>query len=112
MSARIELDDVAVSFPSAGSERLVALDGVSLAVEPGEIVALIGPNGSGKSTLLRVIAGLLPADRGSVSIDGRPVTGPGSDRLVVFQETALYPWMTTRENILYGPKAQGGLGAQ
>ena len=76
MSARIEIRDVAVSFPGAGSERLAALGGIDLAIEPGEVVALIGPNGSGKSTLLRVVAGLLAPDRGSVAIDGEPVDGP------------------------------------
>ena len=101
MSARIEIRDVAVTFPGAGSERLAALGGVDLAIEPGEVVALIGPNGSGKSTLLRVVAGLLAPDRGSVSIDGRPVTGPSSRVGLVFQEPRLLPWRTTAENVAY-----------
>ena len=101
MSARIELRDVAVTFPVAGKERLAALGGVDLDIEPGQIVALIGPNGSGKSTLLRVIAGLLAPDRGSVSIDGATVTGPSPRVGLVFQEPRLLPWRTTAQNVAY-----------
>jgi NitT/TauT family transport system ATP-binding protein len=100
-AGRIELRDVAVTFPSSGEERLVALDGVDLVVEPGEIVALIGPNGSGKSTLLRIIAGLLTPDRGAVAIDGAPVLGPSPRVGIVFQEPRLLPWRTTEENVAY-----------
>jgi ABC-type nitrate/sulfonate/bicarbonate transport system ATPase subunit len=101
MTARIDLRDVAVTFPAAGFERLEALDGVDLAIEPGQVVALIGPNGSGKSTLLRVIAGLLPPDRGAVTIDGSQVVGPDPRVGLVFQEPRLLPWRTTAENITY-----------
>ena len=101
MSARIELRDVAVTFPAAAGDRLEALGGVDLAVEPGQVVALIGPNGSGKSTLLRVIAGLLAPDRGSVSIDGQAVTSPTARVGLVFQEPRLLPWRTAAENIAY-----------
>jgi NitT/TauT family transport system ATP-binding protein len=99
---RIELADVVVSFPiGRGSDRLIALDGVSLIVEPGELVALIGPNGSGKSTLLRVVAGLLPADRGGATLDGRLVDGPNPRIGLVFQEPRLLPWRSTAANIAY-----------
>ena len=98
---RIEVRDVTVTFPSAGRDRLTALDDLDLTVEPGEIVALIGPNGSGKSTLLRVIDGLLRPDRGSVSIDGEPVTGPSPRVGLVFQEPRLLPWRTAGENVAY-----------
>jgi NitT/TauT family transport system ATP-binding protein len=100
-AGRIELSDVGVTFPASGDDRLVALDGVRLTVEPGEIVALIGPNGSGKSTLLRVIAGLLVPDRGSIAIDGVPVVGPSPRVGLVFQEPRLLPWRTTIENVGY-----------
>ena len=100
-AGRIRLRDVAVSFPAGRGERLTALDGVDLDVEPGQIVALIGPNGSGKSTLLRVLAGLLRPDRGEVSIDGRPVDGPDPRVGLVFQEPRLLPWRTTAANIGY-----------
>ena len=100
-SGRIELRDVRVSFPAGGRDRLVALDGVDLAVRAGEIVALIGPNGSGKSTVLRVIAGLLAPDRGTVELDGEPVTAPSSRVGLVFQEPRLLPWRTTAANVAY-----------
>ncbi len=68
---------------------------------------VIGPSGVGKSTLVRLIAGFEKPTSGVILIDGRPVTGPARDRLVVFQETALFPWMTTERNILFGPRARG-----
>ncbi|HUG29035.1 MAG TPA: ABC transporter ATP-binding protein [Candidatus Limnocylindria bacterium] len=101
MSGRIDLRDVAFSYPAEGGERLVALDGVDLAVEPGQIVALIGPNGSGKSTLLRLIAGLLAPDRGTATLDGRPIDGPDPEVGLVFQEPRLLPWRTTAANVAY-----------
>ena len=99
---RIELADVAVSFPvGRRGDRLQALDGVSLTIEPGQLVALIGPNGSGKSTLLRVVAGLLAADRGRVALDGRPIDRPNPRIGLVFQEPRLLPWRSTAANVAY-----------
>ena len=106
---RIELHDVAVSFSAGRDERLVALGGVDLVVEPGEIVALIGPNGSGKSTLLRVVAGLLRPDRGEATLDGLPIVGPDPRVGLVFQEPRLLPWRTTSENVAY-PLELAGVG--
>ena len=101
-AGRIELRDVRVSFSAGrGRERLVALEGLDLAIRAGEIVALIGPNGSGKSTLLRVVAGLLPTDRGGVELDGVAVTAPSARVGLVFQEPRLLPWRTTAANIAY-----------
>ena len=74
-----------------------------------KLTIVIGPSGAGKSTLIRLIAGFEKPTSGEILIDGRPVTGPARDRLVVFQETALFPWMTTERNILFGPKARGEL---
>jgi NitT/TauT family transport system ATP-binding protein len=68
---------------------------------------MIGPSGCGKSTLIRLLAGFERPNEGSITVDGKPVTGPGRDRLVVFQEAALFPWMTTWDNIMYGPRARG-----
>ncbi|HYN68870.1 MAG TPA: ABC transporter ATP-binding protein [Candidatus Eisenbacteria bacterium] len=100
-TSRIELRDVAVSFPAARRDRLVALDGVNLSIAAGEIVSLIGPNGSGKSTLLRVLAGLLRPDRGEARLDGEKITGPDPRIGLVFQDPRLLPWRTTARNVSY-----------
>lgn len=78
----------------------------SFTLERGKLTVMIGPSGCGKSTLIRLLAGFEKPTSGSISVDGKPVTGPGVDRLVVFQETALFPWMTTYDNIMYGPRAR------
>jgi NitT/TauT family transport system ATP-binding protein len=78
----------------------------SFTLERGKLTVMIGPSGCGKSTLIRLLAGFEKPSSGSISVDGKPVTGPGVDRLVVFQETALFPWMTTYDNIMYGPRAR------
>ncbi len=79
----------------------------SFTIERGKLTVMIGPSGCGKSTLIRLLAGFEKPTSGSISIDGNKVTGPGRDRLVVFQESALFPWMSTYDNIMYGPKARG-----
>ncbi|HEY7591289.1 MAG TPA: ABC transporter ATP-binding protein [Candidatus Limnocylindrales bacterium] len=96
----LSIDDVAVSF-EAPDGRLVALDGLSLDVGAGEIVAVIGPNGSGKSTLLRVAAGLFAPDRGSVTLDGRPIGEPDPAIGLVFQDPRLLPWRSVAANVAY-----------
>ena len=103
----IELRDIAVSFPAGRDDRLVALDGVDLVVEPGQLIALIGPNGSGKSTLLRVIDGLLAPDRGEAFLGGRPIDGPDPRVGLVFQEPRLLPWRTTEANVAYPLELMG-----
>ncbi|MGI5479084.1 ABC transporter ATP-binding protein [Streptomyces lavendofoliae] len=82
-----------------GHAGTAVVDGIDLDVEPGEILTVVGPSGCGKSTLLRTLAGLLPALDGDVTQDGEPVTGPGGDRALVFQEDALLPWRTVRRNV-------------
>lgn len=84
-----------------------ALDGVTLTAAEGEFVALVGPVGSGKTTLLRIIAGFLQPTQGTVFCDGALVRGPGPERGYVFQEEAIFPWMTVRENIEFGLLARG-----
>ncbi|WP_404421925.1 ABC transporter ATP-binding protein [Nibricoccus sp. IMCC34717] len=86
-----------------------ALDRVSLDVAEGEFVCLVGPSGCGKSTLLNIIAGLDTADGGTLQCDGKPIVGPGRDRMVMFQEHALFPWLDVLGNVLFGLKLKPGL---
>jgi NitT/TauT family transport system ATP-binding protein/sulfonate transport system ATP-binding protein len=86
-----------------GAERVEALRQVSLEVDKGEFVCLIGASGCGKSTLLRIIAGFEQPSAGDVRVYGAPIAGPGSDRGMVFQDYALFPWMSVRQNIAFGP---------
>jgi NitT/TauT family transport system ATP-binding protein len=86
--------------------EVLAVSDVSLAVADGEFLAIVGPSGCGKTTLLNIVAGLLPYEDGSVSIDGKRVEGPGVDRAVVFQHSSLLPWRTIAGNIRYGMEMQ------
>jgi NitT/TauT family transport system ATP-binding protein len=86
-----------------------ALDDMSLDVAAGEFVCLVGPSGCGKSTLLDIMAGLAAPDAGEVRCDGREVKGPGRHRLVMFQESALFPWLDVLGNVMFGLKLRGDL---
>jgi len=90
-----------------GEPPVQALAQVDLTVQPGEFVALLGPSGCGKSTLLNLVAGFEQASGGVLHVHGKPVEKPGPDRGVVFQEAALFPWLTVWENVIFGPKTQG-----
>src|SRR5438876_4128796 len=99
--SKLAIDDVSKTFQSA-TGKVLALDRVNLQVNEGEFVCLVGPSGCGKTTLLNIIAGLEKPDSGSVRADGKPVTSPGRDRLVMFQEPALFPWLDVFGNVLFG----------
>lgn len=79
----------------------------SFTIERSKLTVMIGPSGCGKSTLIRLLAGFEKPDSGTIALNDAPVTGPARDRLVLFQESALFPWMNTWDNILYGPRARG-----
>jgi NitT/TauT family transport system ATP-binding protein len=103
---RIELRGVSKSYGVGPYARQVIKD-CGFAIEPGKLNVIIGPSGCGKTTLLKLMAGFERADGGMVLMDGDPIRAPGPDRLVVFQETALFSWMTAYENIVFGPRARG-----
>ncbi|MCB8821224.1 ABC transporter ATP-binding protein [Microvirga rosea] len=106
--AKLVINDVSKSFTP--SRVLVqALDNVSLTVAEGEFLCLIGPSGCGKSTLLDIIAGLTRPDSGRVLADGKLVEGPGRQRLVMFQESALFPWLDAYGNVMFGLKLRPDL---
>jgi NitT/TauT family transport system ATP-binding protein len=102
---KIVFDNVAKQFrPAHGGPLITALDGLSLTVEDRSFVCLVGPSGCGKSTVLNLLAGFETATRGSVMVDGQPITGPDPNRGVVFQEAALFPWLSVIRNVCYGPQ--------
>ena len=106
MNNFIELRHVTKGYGSRDHQHLV-IDDCTLDLKAGQLTVVIGPSGCGKSTLVRLIAGFEKPDSGTVSCDGARVSKPSKDRLVLFQETALFPWMTTRSNVQYGPVARG-----
>jgi len=106
-SARIDIENVSQIFPTREGGSSWALRDVSLSVAPGEFVCLIGPSGCGKTTLLQLVAGFLQPTAGRVLMGGVPVGAPGPDRGMVFQEYALFAWMTARQNVEFGLRMQG-----
>src|SRR3982750_1669640 len=106
--SKLSIDNVSKSFKTASGDVL-ALDHVSLKVAESEFVCLVGASGCGKSTLLNIIAGLERPDSGTVLADGKPVTGPGRERMVMFQEPALFPWLDVMGNVLFGLKLKQNL---
>ncbi|GDX77979.1 ABC transporter ATP-binding protein [Cyanobium sp.] len=100
------LDSVCKRFGEGRGAQLV-LDQISLTMHTGQFLALLGSSGSGKSTLMRLVAGLEKPTSGSLSLDGRPIRGPGSDRGMVFQKYSLYPWLTAAQNVAFGLELKG-----
>lgn len=100
----VEVAALSHGFGSRAQRAEVIAD-CNLKLPPGKLSVMIGPSGCGKSTLAKLIAGYFPPDQGRIRIDGRHVSGPGKDRLMVFQESALFPWMVTEENALFGLRA-------
>ena len=96
-----------VKYFKHDSHKLKALGGVNLKVEAGDFVCLVGPSGCGKSTFLRIVAGLESPDDGQIMFDGRPVTETGPERIMVFQEGALFPWLKVQDNVEFGLKMAG-----
>ena len=104
---KVGLSDICLSYKTEKGERLLALDRINLQVKAGEFLCIVGPSGCGKSTLLHLIAGLHQQTSGQVLIDGKPIQGPGTDRILIFQELGLFPWLTVGQNVEFGMKMKG-----
>lgn len=108
--AKIVFEHVTKTFPTKdkkNKEQFTALDGIDLEIEAGEFVVVVGPSGCGKSTLLDLLGGLTRPSSGRILLDGKPITGPGLDRGIVFQQYALLPWRTALGNVEFGLEATG-----
>jgi NitT/TauT family transport system ATP-binding protein len=106
-ATKLELRNVARSYETGSGGSLAALEDVSFQVAAGEFVCLIGPSGCGKSTILNLLAGLDAPDRGEVLLDGAPIREPGPDRALLFQDPALFPWLSVRGNVEYALQMRG-----
>jgi NitT/TauT family transport system ATP-binding protein len=105
--ARLSARGVRIHYwRSRVGRSLLAVDGVDLDVRPGEFVAIVGPSGCGKTSFLNAVDGLVPTTAGSLRLDGRPISGPGPDRAMVFQQPSLLPWRTVLANVTYGLELQ------
>ncbi|NOU91232.1 ATP-binding cassette domain-containing protein [Paenibacillus sp. LMG 31460] len=103
----IRINNVDKSFSQRKGTTYTALDQVSLTIKKGEFVSIVGPSGCGKSTLLNLIAGFEKVSSGTITVGGQKVTAPGADRIVVFQEHGLFPWLTVLDNVAFGLKQKG-----
>ena len=104
---KVSLQGLSLSYKTNDGSRLLALDAINLKVKPGEFLCIVGPSGCGKSTLLHLIAGLQHATSGHVLVDDKVVEGAGTDRILIFQELGLFPWLTVGENVEFGMKMKG-----
>ncbi len=105
-AAKLLVEGVSKRF-GAGAEAVQALEPIDIAVGAGEFLAIVGPSGCGKSTLLNIVAGFEAPSTGRVALDGRAIAGPGPERGVVFQQGALFTWMSVLDNVAFGPRALG-----
>ena len=110
-AVKVKIDNVVKKFNGRGGE-MIALNGVNLDIHENEFITVVGPSGCGKSTILNIIAGLLEPTSGSVYVDGKKVEGPGPERGVVFQQYALFPWLTVRNNVKFALDMRGIKGAE
>ncbi len=108
---KLKIDNVKKIYNSRNGE-MIALNGVNLDIAENEFICVVGPSGCGKSTLLNIIAGLLEPTSGEVYCDGKKVEGTGIERGVVFQQYALFPWMTVKKNVMFGLNLQGIKGKE
>ncbi|NTJ63285.1 ABC transporter ATP-binding protein [Agrobacterium rhizogenes] len=107
MTPKISFQNVSKSFDLAGQAAFSALQNLNLDIEDGEFITVVGPSGCGKSTAMNIAAGLTPTSSGQVLVDNMPVKGPGPERGVIFQQYALFPWLTVRQNVEFGLQISG-----
>jgi len=105
--SKVQLHNVSLSYGTESGAELLALDQINLSVQAGEFLCIVGPSGCGKSTLLHLIAALQRPTSGSIAIDDQEVTTPGTDRILIFQEHGLFPWLTVGQNVEFGMKMKG-----
>ncbi len=106
----LKLDNVSKSFAKIETDDVThALSSVTTTMESGEFISMVGPSGCGKSTILRLVAGLIQPTTGSITLNGKPIEGPGPDRGMMFQKATLFPWLTVYDNIAFSLKMQGKL---
>jgi len=110
-SVKVKIDNVRKVYDTRNGE-MIALNGVNLDIMENEFICVVGPSGCGKSTLLNIIAGLLEPTSGAVYCDGKEVKGTGTERGVVFQQYALFPWMTVKKNVMFGLNLKGIKGKE
>ncbi len=108
----VKVEGVTKHFSQNSGEEMDVLQDINLEIAEGEFVCMVGPSGCGKSTLLYLLAGLDKPTSGKIWVGGAPVTGPGTDRVVVFQEAALFPWLNVRQNVEFGLKIAGASPAE
>ncbi|WP_168879017.1 ABC transporter ATP-binding protein [Rhizobium sp. P28RR-XV] len=107
MTPKISFQNVSKSFNLAGQAAFTALQNLNLDIEDGEFITVVGPSGCGKSTAMNIAAGLTPPSSGQVLVDNGPVKGPGPERGVIFQQYALFPWLSVRQNVEFGLQISG-----
>ncbi len=100
----IKIDNVRKVYPVENGDDVIALNGVNLEIRENEFICVVGPSGCGKTTLLNIIGGLEQPTQGEATIHGRPILGPGPDRGIIFQQYALFPWLTVKKNVMYSTK--------
>lgn len=104
---KVSLRNISLAYTTNSHGRLTALQNINLQVRTGEFLCIVGPSGCGKSTLLHLIAGLHRQSSGEVLIDNAPVQGTGTDRMLIFQELGLFPWLTVKQNVEFGMRMKG-----
>jgi NitT/TauT family transport system ATP-binding protein len=110
--SKLRIEGVTVRFAGRKGRTVTALEDISLAIPDRELSCIVGPSGCGKSTLLRLVAGLAEATAGRITLDGRPIAGPSAERGMVFQSYTLFPWLTVRRNVEFGPELKRTAAAE